>query len=160
MAEGRGLVALVRGGSLAVAWAEEVTRMQTSAHHSELDRGACLMLLAGGGVGRVVFTEAAMPAVAPVVYHMDDEEVVFRTAVGSTLAAATWARVIAFQADCIDLRTHTGWTVLGVGQTHEVVDGVRLAALGRRLPAALVPVHTIALRLERLSGLRLAGRSG
>ena len=46
-------------------------------------------LLAASRIGRVAFTDAALPAVQPVAYHLDDEEVIFRTRNGSKLAAAT-----------------------------------------------------------------------
>jgi nitroimidazol reductase NimA-like FMN-containing flavoprotein (pyridoxamine 5'-phosphate oxidase superfamily) len=124
----------------------------------ELDRATCLRLLATGVVGRVVFTESALPAAQPVNYLLDDEEVVFRTANGSKLAAATRHHVVAFQADQIDEAARTGWSVLGVGEAYEVVDPARLAELADRLPPPWVEgqgLHTISIPLQRLTGRRL-----
>ena len=124
----------------------------------ELDEAECLRLLAGHEIGRVVFTDAALPAVQPVTYLLDEEEIVFRTGGGGKLAAATRNAVVAFQVDRIDTRTRTGWTVLGVGQAYEVVVPERLAELAERMPtpwAANRTAHTIAIPLQRLSGRRL-----
>jgi nitroimidazol reductase NimA-like FMN-containing flavoprotein (pyridoxamine 5'-phosphate oxidase superfamily) len=132
----------------------------TTAELTELDRAACLLLLASGIVGRVVFTDAAMPAAHPVTYLLDGEEVVFRTAGGGKLAAATVHRIVAFQVDEIDLAAKTGWSVLGVGQAYEVTDPRRLADLAERLPPAWVPSrdgHAVAIPLQRLTGRRLSG---
>ena len=123
-----------------------------------LDRAECLRLLATSRIGRVVFTAAALPAAQPVAYLLDDEEVVLRAAVGSTLAAATRHHVVAFETDHVDERTRTGWSVLGVGEAYEVLDPVRLAELAERLPPPWVPQHdqhTISIPLQRLTGRRL-----
>jgi nitroimidazol reductase NimA-like FMN-containing flavoprotein (pyridoxamine 5'-phosphate oxidase superfamily) len=124
----------------------------------ELDRADCLHLLATSAVGRVVFTESALPAAQPVNYLLDDEEVVFRTEKGSRLAAATRQHVVAFQVDRIDEAARSGWSVLGVGEAYEVVDPVRLAELADRLPPPWVPghdQHTISIPLQRLTGRRI-----
>ena len=124
----------------------------------ELDRAACLRLLTTSVVGRVVFTESALPAAQPVNYLLDDEEVVFRAANGSKLAAATRHHVVAFQVDRIDETTCTGWSVLGVGEAYEVVDPARLAELADRTPPPWVPghdQHTISIPLQRLTGRRV-----
>jgi uncharacterized protein len=121
----------------------------------ELDEAKCLRLLAECEIGRVVFTDAALPAAQPVTYLLDGEEVVFRTGGGSKLAAATRGAVVAFQADEIDTRTRTGWTVLGVGETYEVLVPRRLAELAERMPEPWAPnstAHTIAIPLQRLTG--------
>ena len=90
----------------------------------ELTRSECLRLLAGDVIGRVVFTDSALPTVQPVNYVLDDEEIIFRTANGSKLAAATRNAVVAFQLDHFDTTTRSGWSVLGVGEAYEVVDPV------------------------------------
>ena len=122
---------------------------------TELDREECLRLLAGAIVGRVVFTEAALPAAHPVTYLLDGDEVVFCTAGGGKLAAATLHRIVAFQTDEIDSTGRTGWSVLGIGEAYEVTDPRRLADLADRLPgpwAASQGGHTVAIPLQRLTG--------
>ena len=129
--------------------------MEETGELTELGREQCLRLLAGGVVGRVVFTEAALPAAHPVSYLLDGEEVVFCTANGGKLAAATLQRVVAFQVDEIDPEGRTGWSVLGVGQAYEVTDPRRLAELTDRMPdpwLANRAGHTVAIPLKRLTG--------
>lgn len=124
----------------------------------ELSRDACLALLSAARVGRVIYTDAAMPAALPVTFALDDEEVVFRTNSGGRLAAATRNTVVGFQVDELDWVTRTGWTVLGVGEAYEVVEPGRLAALRGRLPQPWVPGHTdhtICVPLQRLTGRRV-----
>ncbi|MFC5994358.1 pyridoxamine 5'-phosphate oxidase family protein [Pseudonocardia hispaniensis] len=135
--------------------------MSTSARDTELVEigpDDCLRLLAGGAVGRVVFTDFALPAAHPVNYLLDGAEVVFRTGAGSKLAAATRNAVVAFQVDEIDRRTRTGWSVLGIGVAYEVTDPVRLVGLADRMPIPWAPgriAHTIAIPLQQLRGRRL-----
>ena len=124
----------------------------------ELDQAECLRLLTRSMIGRVVFTDSALPAAQPVTYLLDEEEVVFRTGGGSKLAAATRNAVVAFQVDEIDPSTRTGWTVLGVGEAYEVIVPERLADLAGRMPTPWAPdrtAHTIAIPLQRLTGRRL-----
>jgi hypothetical protein len=124
----------------------------------ELDEAECLRLLIKSEIGRVVFTDAALPAAQPVTYLLDGEEVVFRTAGGSKLAAATRGAVVAIQVDEIDLSTRIGWAVLGIGEAYEVLVPDRLADLATRMPQPWAPnrtAHTIAVPLQRLTGRRL-----
>jgi hypothetical protein len=88
---------------------------------------------------------------------------VFRTVNGGKLAAATLHRVVAFEADEIDLAARAGWSVLGVGEASEVTDPERLADLATRMPPPWVPDrldHTVAIPLERLTGRRLGSGGG
>jgi nitroimidazol reductase NimA-like FMN-containing flavoprotein (pyridoxamine 5'-phosphate oxidase superfamily) len=132
--------------------------MASSVELTVLTRTDCLALLAGGVIGRVVFTAAALPSAEPVNYVLDGEEIIFRTANGSKLAGATRHAVVAFQIDEFDPGTRTGWSVLGVGQAYEILDPDRLAELAQRQPDPWAPghdVHTISIPLRLLSGRRL-----
>jgi uncharacterized protein len=125
----------------------------------ELESAECFRLLAGNTIGRVVFTDAALPAAQPVTYFLDGEEVVFDTDGGSKLAATTRGAVVASQVDEIDMGRRTGWSVLGVGEAYEVLVPDRLAELAERMPAPLAPdrtSYTIAVPLQRLTGRRPA----
>lgn len=132
--------------------------MLSSAELVELERAECLRLLAGGSVGRVVFTDAAMPAALPVNYVVDDEEVVFRTGRSGRLAATVPGNVVAFEADDIDVSIGTGWSVLGVGEAYEVCDLARLAELADRWPESSVRGQrevVVCVPLQLLSGRRI-----
>jgi nitroimidazol reductase NimA-like FMN-containing flavoprotein (pyridoxamine 5'-phosphate oxidase superfamily) len=120
-----------------------------------LERVECLRLLAGGCVGRVVFTDAALPAALPVNYVLDGEEVLFRTRLGSQLAGAVPGNVVAFEVDRIDVATRTGWSVLGVGEAYEVRDPSRLAGLADSGPEPWAPRQdgvVMCIPLQLLSG--------
>ena len=72
---------------------------------TDLDWTECLRLLSAAAVGRIVFTERALPAIRPVNFLLDGDEIVFRTATGSAVAAATRHAVVAFKVDEINV-TH------------------------------------------------------
>jgi uncharacterized protein len=86
-----------------------------------------LQLLAGGAVGRVGITLGALPAIFPVNYRLIDGAIVFRTAPGSKMSAATEGAVVAFEVDDYQLADRSGWSVLAVGPA-EVVDDPDLAS--------------------------------
>jgi nitroimidazol reductase NimA-like FMN-containing flavoprotein (pyridoxamine 5'-phosphate oxidase superfamily) len=125
---------------------------------TEISRAECLRLLAREQIGRVAFNARALPAVHPVAYVLDGEEIVFWTAAGSTLAAAVRRAVVGFQVDRIDAVTRTGWTVLGVGEANEVVVPDRLRELAAIQPLPWVAGrdgHVISIPLQVLQGRRL-----
>ncbi|HEY4420309.1 MAG TPA: pyridoxamine 5'-phosphate oxidase family protein [Pseudonocardia sp.] len=126
----------------------------------ELDRSECLRLLAQVDVGRIVFTEAAMPAALPVHYLLEGEEVLFRAG-GGRYFTATHPAVVGFQVDNLDPATRSGWSVLGVGQAYEVLDSARLALITGGVPESWAPgpaAHVVAVPLQHLTGRRLCPR--
>lgn len=68
-------------------------------------------------VGRIVFTDQALPAILPVNFSVWDGSVLIRTGAGSKLAAATGNAVVAFEVDEIDQDTGKGWGVVVVGRS-------------------------------------------
>ena len=79
-------------------------------------------LLAAGEVGRVGITIGAMPAIFPVNYRVIDRAIVFRTAPGSKMAAASANAVVAFEVDDYHLAERSGWSVLVVGRAEVISD--------------------------------------
>ena len=126
------------------------------AERIRVDSAQCRVLLGKASVGRVVFTDMAMPAALPVVYVLDDEAVVFRVSDDSPLARVGGS-VVGFEADDLDPATGDGWSVGAVGIATEVTDPTRLEALSTVLPG---PPHgrTLAITLARLSGQRQASQ--
>ncbi|MCW2720916.1 pyridoxamine 5'-phosphate oxidase family protein [Pseudonocardia sp.] len=124
----------------------------------EFTRANCLDLLESGTRGRVVFTHAAMPAVQPVSYILDDGEAVFRVTRGSPLATATHDAVVGFQVDHIDPDTGAGWSVLGVGQAYQVTDPGRRVAFTDRVHgwAPDSRAFIVAVPLQQLTGNRFS----
>lgn len=128
-----------------------------------LPRPECLLLLAKADIGRIVFTDGALPAIQPVNYLLVDNEVIYRTANGAKLAAATRNSVVAFEVDEIDPETHTGWSVVLIGPCHEITDPDKLAGLPTRMPnpwATSHNGHTIAIAIEKITGRRITRTDG
>ncbi len=118
----------------------------------------CHDLLGAVSLGRVVFTDRALPAIQPVTFVLRDGEVIIRTAAGSKLAAATRNAVVAFEADEYDSTLRAGWSVVIVGHARVVAEDGELARL-RKLP--LRPWssgdgdHYISITQEMISGRRV-----
>lgn len=123
-----------------------------------IGREECLELLASAQIGRVVFTERALPAVQPVNFVVRDDAIVMSTAAGSRLAAAAGDTVLGFEVDDIDPELRAGWTVTVVGRSCLVRDPVEVSALSG-LP--LIPwalgrrTQFIKLGLELVHGRRI-----
>ncbi|MEV4399798.1 pyridoxamine 5'-phosphate oxidase family protein [Nonomuraea sp. NPDC049607] len=67
-----------------------------------LSEEECFLLLSSVPIGRIVFTDRALPAVQPVNFCLDGRSIVIRAVTGSKLAAATRRAVVAFEADDFD----------------------------------------------------------
>ncbi|GJF03488.1 hypothetical protein PSD17_24480 [Pseudonocardia sp. D17] len=87
----------------------------------ELARVEALALLGEVSLGRVVFTDRALPAVRLVNHVVDRETVIIRTHLGSALLS-TAGEVVAYEADAFDLQTHEGWSVVVTGTARIVRD--------------------------------------
>jgi nitroimidazol reductase NimA-like FMN-containing flavoprotein (pyridoxamine 5'-phosphate oxidase superfamily) len=123
-----------------------------------LDEQECLRLLRTVPLGRLVFTEAGLPAVRLVNFFIDGDTVVFLTTAGDKFRAAERGDIVAFEADNVDHERHLGWTVTAVGRL-SVVPAEEHAEVHRRLPlhswAAPTHAHLIRLGLGKLTGRRL-----
>lgn len=86
----------------------------------DLDQAECQELLAGATVGRLGFTDGAMPAIEPVSFAVHDADVVIPARLGSALVSAVRGSIVAFQIDSFRDDTRTGWTVTLVGPTRVV----------------------------------------
>ncbi|MET8331474.1 pyridoxamine 5'-phosphate oxidase family protein [Streptomyces sp. NPDC005181] len=87
----------------------------------ELSADECRALLSTHGVGRIAVSTAEGPAVVPVNYVVVGSSLAFRTAPGSTPAAAA-GHVVAFEVDHIDDALSQGWSVLVTGTASTVTD--------------------------------------
>ena len=95
---------------------------------TQLPRGECLKLMASVPVGRIIYTRRALPAVELVNFALYDGDIVLRTDPGGKLAAARGA-VVAFEADCLDLKNQAGWSVTAIGPSRAVTDPKEIARL-------------------------------
>lgn len=138
-----------RGGS-------DVHRAAAPPRSYELSWHESLRLLTGAPVGRIVYSEHALPAVQPVNFVVDDEAVVFRATEGSRLARAVDNAVVAFEADEYDPAAGTGWSVAVVGKCEPVSEPREIARLSGLVPLHWAPVG--AGRFVRISIAELSGR--
>lgn len=86
----------------------------------DLDRATCLAMLTSQHVGRLV-TEGPAPAIRVVNYTAFEHVIIFRTDAGPHVDAIIDTPVV-FEADMIDSRTHSGWSVIVRGVAHDVSD--------------------------------------
>ncbi len=123
-----------------------------------LARDECLTLLATTPIGRIVFTERALPAVRLVNFVLHGDQIVIRTGEGNKLLSAVRHAVVAFEADEVDYRTRTGWSVTVIGHARQVNDPAEFARLRELLPGSWSPglrEHLICVGVELVSGRRL-----
>ena len=99
-----------------------------------LDQAECLDLLSTAAIGRVAFTEGALPAIQPVSFRLDGGQVLIPTRYGSKVAAASRAAVLAFEVDDVQPANRTGWNVTIVGPSRLISDPRMVADLDRAGP--------------------------
>ncbi|WP_067469858.1 pyridoxamine 5'-phosphate oxidase family protein [Actinomadura macra] len=123
-----------------------------------LDSRQCQALLSRATIGRIVFTDRALPAVQPVNYVLNDGDVVIRTARWSRLARAAANTVVAFEIDDFDATTRTGWSVVVVGHARLVTADDHRATLQDLPLQSWAPGerdHFITISPELVSGRRI-----
>jgi hypothetical protein len=79
----------------------------------------CEEHLAGGGVGRIIFSTGSGPVAFPVNFVFADGAVVFRT---SDAMTANVSGIVAFEVDHIDEAMSEGWSVLLRGHARPIED--------------------------------------
>jgi uncharacterized protein len=125
----------------------------------ELDETECRRLLAGAPLGRLAFTEGALPTIQPVSFVVSGGEVLVPTRVGSKVAAAARGAVVAFEVDDFDAGRRIGWHVTVVGPSRVITEPgevARLDALGARAWAPADAPCWVAVRIALIRGRRLA----
>lgn len=107
----------------------------------------CLALLCTQRVGRLAYTEQALPMIRPVAFFPHDGDLILHTA-GTGRPVE---EVVAFEVDNID-RTQAGWSVVVVGRTRRLTELEQAALAGDRLGTLLrLSVELISGRVLRLS---------
>src|SRR5215213_1226365 len=80
-----------------------------------LDDAECLRLLRTQRVGRLGFTDAALPAILPVGFTVTGRDVRIPARAGDRVLTAIHRTVVALAVDHYDVDTRTGWGVTVVG---------------------------------------------
>jgi nitroimidazol reductase NimA-like FMN-containing flavoprotein (pyridoxamine 5'-phosphate oxidase superfamily) len=97
----------------------------------------CLELLGRRSLGRVAFTERALPAIRPVNYALVGHQIVLRTDPDG-LGKRLDGQVVAFEVDEIDAEHGSGWSVVVTGTAR------LLRAPGDLVRQAPVPLVSLA----------------
>ena len=114
----------------------------TDAHSSELDRDVCVRLLHSHNIGRVIYTNAALPAVDAVNYTVESEVIYFQAPDDSILASRVPGYILAFLVDDLDRQSPAGWSILATGRCYvesnlskikSVMPALDLVDVGARL---------------------------
>jgi Pyridoxamine 5'-phosphate oxidase len=127
-----------------------------------LDETECMELLAGGGMGRLVFNSRYGPTALPVAYKIDE----------GSLVLGTWDPVfdedlrtgiehadyhVAVEADQINLAAREGWIVLVRGAAHHLdTEAERAPFIDAGLEPWVeeVPAHFIRVNPTTIYGVR------
>ena len=128
----------------------------------ELTREESWQLLAGVSLGRIVFTQHAMPAIRPVNHLVDDQVIIIRSHLGAAIvarAAAGDGASVCYEADDIDPVRHTGWSVIATGMARLLRDPAVITRYQELLEpwAAGQMDYVIAIQPQVITGLRLVG---
>ncbi|WP_037622798.1 pyridoxamine 5'-phosphate oxidase family protein [Streptomyces aureus] len=128
----------------------------------ELAPAEALHLLSTVSLGRIVFTQHALPAIRPVNHIVLGGDIIVRTHHGAALAAHIQDSpapgvVVAYEADVIDPGTHTGWSVVATGYASLVTDPAELEHYQQRLQPWVDQAMDLAVRIhpEVVTGIRL-----
>ena len=116
-------------------------------------------LLSGVSVGRIVFTQRAMPAIRPVNHLVDGQTIIVRSHLGAAIAERVGNEdgvVVCYEAHSIDPERHTGWSVIATGMARLVRDPASIA----RYEQLLEPWAASRLTTSSPSGLRSSPGSG
>lgn len=120
-----------------------------------LDRGACLRLLAGAGVGRIGLSMDALPVVLPVNYVLDADRILIRTGSGTKLNAALRNAVVCFEVDDLHPEERSGWSVLVTGTAQQLTGAEAEAAMAALDPWSPAGDHVMAIPIQLVSGRRV-----
>ncbi|KIX79414.1 pyridoxamine 5'-phosphate oxidase family protein [Streptomyces manipurensis] len=133
--------------------AREVGDTTARRYMRELDRAEALRLLSTVSLGRIVFTQHALPAVRPVNHLVENEAIIVRIHEDGALASLAAPAdapgvVVAYEADVIDPVTHLGWSVVVTGYARVVADADEMDRYAHLLRPWVAHRMTSALRIR------------
>ncbi|QRP50943.1 pyridoxamine 5'-phosphate oxidase family protein [Amycolatopsis sp. FDAARGOS 1241] len=120
----------------------------------------CIDLLSTQPVGRLVFSENAVPAIRPVNFLVHEGNIIVRCSRTGSIAKLV-DEVVAFEVDSIDPVNRTGWSVVVLGKANSITEIDELVTLaeprhrpwpgGERSHFLRIPMETINGRMFRVS---------
>ena len=105
----------------------------------KLEPAECMALLSSVRYGRVGWSGTLGPQVLPVNHRVLDGAVVFRTKLYSALADGTREGMAAFEADELEDRMQSGWSVLVVGRSEHLEDPAEIREVFQRMDEPWAP---------------------
>lgn len=130
---------------------------------NSLQREQWIELMRTVSVGRLIYTEHALPAVQLVDFRWWRGDVVIRITDASALSAVSRNHVVAFEADTFDADLECGWSVTVVGHFTVITDAtdlIELCGMFSRPSAGGRCDYFVRIRTERVSGRRIARELG
>ncbi|WP_243770313.1 pyridoxamine 5'-phosphate oxidase family protein [Amycolatopsis acidicola] len=97
----------------------------TAPRFQQLTRAEALGLLGSVGVGRIVFTHQALPAIRPVSHLIDGGQVIIRGNADAGLSSAL-DTVVAYEADVVSESGQVSWSVIVTGVARRLRAGPAL----------------------------------
>lgn len=127
-----------------------------------LDDAECRLLLGTARIGRLGFTDGALPAILPVPFTVGEGCVRIPARGGSRIVDAVRRSVVAFAVDSYDVADHTGWGVTVVGPALVVPEPGPAAPGGGSPGGSRGPLsgHSIVVQMGLLRGWRLSLPAG
>jgi nitroimidazol reductase NimA-like FMN-containing flavoprotein (pyridoxamine 5'-phosphate oxidase superfamily) len=124
----------------------------------ELSGPECWKLLASVPLGRVVFSQRAMPAIQVVSHLVDDGAIIVRSPQGTVIAGTGSGAVVCYEADDMDPIRRIGWSVVVTGLARLVSDPAAAARYSRLRPpwAPGVTGDLVAIEAGVVTGRRVA----
>lgn len=123
-----------------------------------LDEAECRHLLSTAVIGRLAYTEGALPAIQPVSFTVAGDQIFIPTRLGSKVAAASRGAVVAFEVDDYDAAGRTGWNVTVVGPSRVISEPDDVSALNRLGAHAWAPSDRpcyVAVQIAIIRGRRV-----
>lgn len=122
-----------------------------------LTEDECWQVLERHNLGRLAVVDSGHPLVFPVNFALDGRSVVFRTAQGTKMTAATLGQEVAFEVDEVDPLFETGTSVMLHGQATVVAreDRDRVESLRIRAWAPGDKDEFVRITPRWLSGRRI-----
>lgn len=123
-----------------------------------LSEGESLELLASAAVGRIVYSDRALPFVVPVNFVLDGMDIVIRTSIRSGLISNAPGHVVAFEVDSINPSDKVGWSVVVTGRAQLVDDPADIERLDVLDLQSWLPAPTdryLRMRADVVSGRRV-----
>jgi nitroimidazol reductase NimA-like FMN-containing flavoprotein (pyridoxamine 5'-phosphate oxidase superfamily) len=127
-------------------------REQLTPGVEKLSQSECLALLGEHRLGRLAFTDRALPTIRPLSYSLLGSEVLLRVP-PERLRSQLDGQVVAFAVDELDEETGVGWSVVLTGPVRMVERPGELLRLGPQAPVAL-PATRVCLLTGQIEGWR------